>query len=57
MRKLMSLILVLALTIGLGCACAEQDNFLVSDWKLLYALATLLLLNRRFSSMKTTPLK
>ena len=37
MRKLMSLILVLALTIGLGCACAEQDNFLVSDWKLLYA--------------------
>ena len=39
MRKLMALILVLALTLGLGCACTEQeqDNFLVSDWKLVYA--------------------
>ncbi len=37
MRKLMALILMLALTLGLGYTCAEQDNFLVSDWKLLYA--------------------
>lgn len=36
MRKLLSLILALSLVLGLACARAEQDNFLVSDWSLLY---------------------
>ena len=36
MRKLLSLILALSLVLGLACAQAEQDNFLVSDWSLLY---------------------
>ena len=36
MRKLFSLILALSLALGLACASAEQDNFLVSDWSLLY---------------------
>jgi len=38
MRKLFSIILVLALSLGLVCAQAEQNNFLISDWTLLYAL-------------------
>lgn len=38
MRRLLSFILVLALSLGLVCAQAEQDNFLISDWKLFYAL-------------------
>ena len=39
MRKLISLMLVLALSLCLAGSLAEeaQDNFLVSDWKLLYA--------------------
>lgn len=36
MRKLISLMLVLALSLGLASALAEQDNFLISDWTLLY---------------------
>lgn len=38
MRKLFSLIMALVLTFGIVCSLAEetQDNFLVSDWKLLY---------------------
>lgn len=36
MRKLISLILVITLSLGLACAHAEQDNFLISDWKLSY---------------------
>lgn len=38
MRKLFSLMMALVITLGLACAWAEdaQDNFLVSDWKLLY---------------------
>lgn len=38
MRKLMSCILILILSLGLVSAHAEQDNFLISDWKLFYAL-------------------
>ena len=38
MRKLISVMLVFALSLGLAAALAEQDNFLVSDWKLLYAM-------------------
>lgn len=38
MRKLLSFILILTLSLGLVCAHAEQDNFLISDWKLFYAL-------------------
>lgn len=37
MRKLLSLILILTLALGLACAHAEQDNFLISDWKLFFA--------------------
>lgn len=39
MRKLCSLIMALVMTLGLACARAEdaQDNFLISDWKLLYS--------------------
>jgi hypothetical protein len=36
MRKLLLLILVLVLSLGLVCAQAEQNQFLVSDWMLLY---------------------
>lgn len=36
MRKLISLMLVLALSLSLASALAEQDNFLISDWTLLY---------------------
>jgi len=39
MLKLISLLMAFVLTLGLACAWAEDtpDNFLVSDWKLLYA--------------------
>ena len=37
MRILLSLILILTLALGLACAHAEQDNFLISDWKLFFA--------------------
>ncbi len=39
MRKLISLLMALVLTLGFACARAEDvpDNFLISDWKLLYA--------------------
>ena len=36
MRKLISVFLAVILALGVCCACAEQDNFLVSDWMLLY---------------------
>ncbi len=36
MRKLIAVILALALLSGLACAFAEEDNFLISDWKLVY---------------------
>ena len=36
MRKMISLFLAIVLALGVCCACAEQDNFLVSDWMLLY---------------------
>ena len=36
MRKLISLILVLAMVFCLICAHAEQYSFLIRDWKLLY---------------------
>ena len=36
MRKLLSLILILTLSLGLVCVHAEQDSFLISDWKLSY---------------------
>lgn len=36
MRKLISVMLLLALSLGLAAALAEQDNFLISDWTLLY---------------------
>ena len=36
MRKFVSLILALSLVLGLACAQAEQNNFLISDWSLLY---------------------
>ena len=36
MRKFLSVILIMTLCLGLACARAEQDNFLVSDWKLIY---------------------
>ena len=38
MRKLLSFILILTLSLGLVYAHAEQDSFLISDWKLFYAL-------------------
>ena len=38
MRKLISLMLALVLALGLVCAQAEETNFLVSDWMLLYTL-------------------
>ena len=38
MRKLISLILVLALSLCLVGAHAEQDNFLISDWTLITTL-------------------
>lgn len=37
MRKLLSLMLALVLFLGLTCAQAEENNFLISDWKLFYA--------------------
>ena len=36
MRKMISLFLAIVLALGVCCAYAEQDNFLVSDWMLLY---------------------
>ena len=36
MRKLFSLFLVVLLVFSLAAAQAEQDNFLISDWKLQY---------------------
>ncbi len=41
MCKRISLILVLLLTLGFVCAHAEQNQFLISDWKLLYTLGDL----------------
>ena len=40
MRKLASLFMTLVMILGIACARAEdtQDNFLVSDWKLFFAL-------------------
>lgn len=40
MHKLASLFMALVLILGMACARAEdtQDNFLVSDWKLFFAL-------------------
>lgn len=37
MRRLLSVILMISLCFGLAGARAEQDSFLVSDWKLLYS--------------------
>ena len=36
MRKMISLFLAIVLALGVCCVYAEQDNFLVSDWMLLY---------------------
>ena len=40
MRQMISMILAIALIFGTVCAIAEQeqDNFLISDWTLSYAI-------------------